>query len=985
MSEGITSSGAGGRNLEQHIDAVYEYHDGQPTPKQIFGSGALKNKHSFATVRQKSSQSVARNRAMDSAQEYFRDTFPDLSRPGDEHKTTNATMNFVGCINKSNNSIVGGSNQPWFTRSQTTSNNQNLTDTSQHVTPSLFSPRKPNEDFIRYVQNQHVDDHGVSPASTSLRGVGYKQHLYTLPQTRSSDGKKESKPKYVTPLRSGPNKPNEDFIRLVKNPPIDDNGVSRGYTIPGDDTCEDTNGPKIEVKPDNVSSICSVSSADGIRLKKELHRRSEQATNDAIKEEDGLAVMRKFNRGGALWTQYVKECGAGREAYTSHPEVLKEDGEPDVQVYIGFISYINSLADCNDHQVTCAIGYIQKLIDKERTRRRLTSLPGCVRRTEAIKKNLIIRTKEKANRTLAEGVDMQSSLHELVSPQQMMNMMWTIYNVNHPGYCSSQDPLCLTLLGRTQLGAMIRQTFMTGVRGEICRFENYNFCFTRPMMNVGPNPQGETAHMMLSNKGKTNVVGRTIYKAVLPHYNPLLCTQANKGALLVVRHILMDEPYPDHLNPMDLRTRPVYRSMQCHKTRLCDSVMSDHFNNLFNACGIDCEKITHQGRVQFQQDCDIDDCPHPDISRAADYTDQTSKGVNQRQVRSYLTNPPKRTTISAAGGDHRYPKTFYPAWTKPEVGWDLLDLLFPCLRVETERVTDAVNECKGNKAMMKKKNLLEAWGSVSSDQLLLSRFLQFAAALPVDPFKNLLVDGIPYYVQFAGNPLFQLSVFRSEAFHHLVKLVHESQINSHRLKINLPTDTVHVVTQMIESSIKPVIDGLISKTDTLLANQEKLLQLASSSHTGYGVVGNPSYTSQIQIEDEPINTETTGKQNNGPPLFSTENVTLKDFWEEFSKGRNNRTPLRSLEDKGMDWRRDVAGKSRNKKAWCHRVPIYNLVIHYMEVENLDEETALNKTQVFFDTVPKSKNGKAKLCQLGKVFNKELRRIGGYDTRRYRRK
>ena len=247
------------------------------------------------------------------------------------------------------------------------------------------------------------------------------------------------------------------------------------------------------------------------------------------------------------------------------------------------------------------------------------------------------------------------------------------------------------------------------------------------------------------------------------------------------------------------------------------------------------------------------------------------------------------------------------------------------------------------------------------------------------------MDGIPYYVQFAGNPLFQLSVFRSEAFHHLVKLVHESQINSHRLKINLPTDTVHVVTQMIESSIKPVIDGLISKTDTLLANQEKLLQLASSSHTGYGVVGNPSYTSQIQIEDEPINTETTGKQNNGPPLFSTENVTLKDFWEEFSKGRNNRTPLRSLEDKGMDWRRDVAGKSRNKKAWCHRVPIYNLVIHYMEVENLDEETALNKTQVLFDTVTKSKNGKAKLCQLGKIFNKELRRIGGYDTRRYRRR
>ena len=83
------------------------------------------------------------------------------------------------------------------------------------------------------------------------------------------------------------------------------------------------------------------------------------------------------------------------------------------------------------------------------------------------------------------------------------------------------------------------------------------------------------------------------------------------------------------------------------------------------------------------------------------------------------------------------------------------------------------------------------------------------------------------------------------------------------------------------------------------------------------------------------------RKADGMYLMSTENVTLKDTWEEFTIGRNGLPSIRDLEEKGKGWRRDLLREDGTrgtafKTLWAYRSPIYNLITHYVEVESLDE-------------------------------------------------
>ena len=120
-------------------------------------------------------------------------------------------------------------------------------------------------------------------------------------------------------------------------------------------------------------------------------------------------------------------------------------------------------------------------------------------------------------------------------------------------------------------------------------------------------------------------------------------------------------------------------------------------------------------------------------------------------------------------------------------------------------------------------------------------------------------------------------------------------------------------------------------------------------------------------------------------VFCLENITLCDYWEEHYRGRNGKPSLMSLERGGIEWRRDSPGKTAsNKKSWCMRVPIYNLMHYHMDTLNMSEEEALEAVQVEFAKVPKISRGKPNAHSLRIMFNKRLRELGGHDSRRYGR-
>lgn len=87
----------------------------------------------------------------------------------------------------------------------------------------------------------------------------------------------------------------------------------------------------------------------------------------------------------------------------------------------------------------------------------------------------------------------------------------------------------------------------------------------------------------------------------------------------------------------------------------------------------------------------------------------------------------------------------------------------------------------------------------------------------------------------------------------------------------------------------------------------------------------------------------------------------------------------------MDWRKDPPGSSRYKTFWSYRVPIYNLITHYIS-EGASENEALVLAQPTFDLVPKYKGtGKPDLKKLSPIFNDKLKELGGYQNRKYQRK
>lgn len=120
----------------------------------------------------------------------------------------------------------------------------------------------------------------------------------------------------------------------------------------------------------------------------------------------------------------------------------------------------------------------------------------------------------------------------------------------------------------------------------------------------------------------------------------------------------------------------------------------------------------------------------------------------------------------------------------------------------------------------------------------------------------------------------------------------------------------------------------------------------------------------------------------GMVLMSSDNVTLRDFWSEFTTGRGGKPALRDLELNDKSWRRDpprVSGEKRStrfKSFWSYRVPIYNLVTHHIEVDGMTEEDALNEANKTFSKAPvSSRTKKPDLKVVRKLMVEKLKELG----------
>ena len=141
---------------------------------------------------------------------------------------------------------------------------------------------------------------------------------------------------------------------------------------------------------------------------------------------------------------------------------------------------------------------------------------------------------------------------------------------------------------------------------------------------------------------RTNVPGRAEYTGVTVHKNPLLCSIAAIGFLIMYRFGVFKEPFPDMLTPREFYARPLLRTMTDVKQALCynqDLALSKL------AYGQVHLKYTHLGHGDGPRNMDNEGVPIGDIIRFIHY-------INDSQTQSYHTNQPMRTLVSRAGGAH---------------------------------------------------------------------------------------------------------------------------------------------------------------------------------------------------------------------------------------------------------------------------------------------------------------------------------------------
>ena len=188
----------------------------------------------------------------------------------------------------------------------------------------------------------------------------------------------------------------------------------------------------------------------------------------------------------------------------------------------------------------------------------------------------------KATRDLIEGNDVQALIDPEITTKQMIMMAHAVFKPPDPNMAN------MCLLARLQTYVQMRDTHMTAVRGINCREATLGMQFVRNLRQTG-----EVDDLYVYAAGKTNQYGHREYNGIAPHVNPLLDFSANLGLCFLIRFGVMMEPFPCHVNGVDILNRPVYRSSHSPFQFVGGSTQSDQFVTLYRCCGIFVHKITH--------------------------------------------------------------------------------------------------------------------------------------------------------------------------------------------------------------------------------------------------------------------------------------------------------------------------------------------------------------------------------------------------------
>ena len=658
-----------------------------------------------------------------------------------------------------------------------------------------------------------------------------------------------------------------------------------------------------------------------------------------------------------------------------------------------------------------AVNFMQRLLDDKMSEEGSVARKGSIKEDKFLKDYLNEVQIIKADLERSSGIDVQESLDSQITRSDELLLVDICYD---PTIVST-----LAFISKSNVVSGYVHSAQVGTRGSDSRGMMFHHGFVRKMEFLG---DGEDVDHFIHNQGKTNRVGRREYKAFACHMNPRMDTSAHLGMNLLLRYLVLGEPFPDFLYPLDYAHRPIFRSVNSYTKSYPPSTQYRNWKAIYSAAGIRCTKVTHQNRGQVQQRLSDKGCPMDTIERFIGYAGMGQKQMNGSQKDSYMHTPPVAPVCGAADGDPNHPDLHNPGWDVDFLPGEL-ESLCPWLYSELKKVDDkfeVYHDHKIRTAMC----LFQARGCLLAFERRIGQAVLMLASLPLDSKNNLMPDLPPLYIRWKNHPVCLLSFFQSSVFQNICHRVHKRQKEEfdQNQEVFSPVQKSWVTIEMgriipklhagnrlsksilqgqrqFSHEIIGSLDVLHSKMDWIISNlqsngQDTLADASDDSTSAHShdipLVASPHtfsprppcfvspnvspvcYNSKMNVKGKKRLHKPPSPVLNRP--FSMSNVTASDYWTEFKYGVNGYPSLESLElAHGSKWRSDtvfarVDGRKGTslKASWSLQKPIYIYIEFHIQAGKSEEE-ALELIQGVFDRFSYRHSGRPKLNECKNEF------------------
>jgi hypothetical protein len=530
---------------------------------------------------------------------------------------------------------------------------------------------------------------------------------------------------------------------------------------------------------------------------------------------DAKSTSRQYKRSAKVWASFQESISLHKHNLPSKD--LYIPGAPDDYVNRGlarlFLRYYVEKQGRTRTNYDLALNFMQRKLDDSLNKANKVAKRGAIKDDSYMKKFLKSMIISLADESRQVGSDLHAGLSSQIPRSKELALVDACYD---PFVVPNLSPLAKSnvVTGYTHSGQV-------GHRGQEGRALMMHHGFISEMQYLG---DGETVDNFIHNYGKTNRVGRLETKTFCNHRNPRMDTSAHLGMNALLRFIVLCEPFPDFLDPDDYTKRPIFRSARSYSAPYPPSTQNTNWNALFDAAGINAEKVTHQQRQQLQQKLADAGLDLMHLERFIGYaTNGQKQKMNGNQLHSYLFNSPVQAVAGAADGDPNNPATFKSGWDVT-VSDSELSTLCPFLFHAIDEVEKSMAQYIDPKEQ-ESRCLLQAQGSLLAIRFRIISAVKMLASLPLDDKNNLLVSDDPIYQRWSHHPVLKLPFFGSPTFFDICTRVQNSQKQSALLLDNEPSaQHKSWFGREVQKDIVPKLTHNIRLIQSLITGQRDLRQ-----------------------------------------------------------------------------------------------------------------------------------------------------------------